>query len=410
MAQAYGARARMALAFESVYGTPPGAGWRRMPFVRSGLGGERGLVADDLLGHGRDPRDPIPDAEVVEGEIEIPMDAEALGAWLKALFGAPITTGTGPYVHEFRSGGWDLPSFAVEIGMPDVPHHALSAGCKAESTSWTMARSGQLTATVSVFGRAETIAAVSRSSRSRRTPPTPRPPSPSPRPSPAASSSTGRAWATRTARRSPSRPRRWTRSSTSGPPSRRSRRKWSPRPSCWTRKKTPPSPRRMALRRGRPLLRRVPAALRGLPRSPEPTADRRGLGGLGSRRAARRPGPRHPARGSGPGHGRRARPRGGAGRGSPGDRGTAADHRGGDGPRGERSHRARGRRVRTASAAHGPLPAQRRDAGIAQEGVPVEVQCGPRLLAARVDAGGGELQPPALPPPRLPVDERRTGE
>ncbi|MFO7853828.1 MAG: phage tail tube protein [Paracoccaceae bacterium] len=161
MARAYGARARMALAFESVYGTPPGAGWRRMPFVRSGLGGERGLVADDLLGHGRDPRDPIPDAEVVEGEIEIPMDAEALGAWLKALFGAPITTGTGPYVHEFRSGGWDLPSFAVEIGMPDVPHYALNAGCKAESLSWTMARSGQLTATVSVVGRAETIAAVS---------------------------------------------------------------------------------------------------------------------------------------------------------------------------------------------------------------------------------------------------------
>ena len=141
MARAYGARARMALAFESVYGAPPGAGWRRMPFVRSGLGGERGLVADDLLGHGRDPRDPIPDAEVVEGEIEIPLDAEALGAWLKAPFGDPITTGTGPYAHEFRSGGWDLLGFAVEIGMPDVPHYALDAGCKTESLSWTMARS-----------------------------------------------------------------------------------------------------------------------------------------------------------------------------------------------------------------------------------------------------------------------------
>ena len=87
------------------------------------------------------PRSKIPDAEVVEGEIGIPLDAEALGAWLKAPFGDPITTGTGPYAHEFRSGGWDLLGFAVEIGMPDVPHYALDAGCKTESLSWTMARS-----------------------------------------------------------------------------------------------------------------------------------------------------------------------------------------------------------------------------------------------------------------------------
>src|SRR6056297_3336732 len=45
--------------------------------------------------------------------------------------------------------------------MPDVPHFAMNAGCKAESISWTMSRFGQLTATVSVVGRAETIAAVS---------------------------------------------------------------------------------------------------------------------------------------------------------------------------------------------------------------------------------------------------------
>ncbi len=77
-------------------------------------------------------------------------------------FAEPITTGTGPYVHEFRSGGWDLTSFAVEIGLPDVPHHGLDEGCKAEAISLTMSRSGQpMTATVFVVGRAETIAAVS---------------------------------------------------------------------------------------------------------------------------------------------------------------------------------------------------------------------------------------------------------
>ena len=33
MARAQGARAQMALAFESVYGTPPASGFTRMPFA-----------------------------------------------------------------------------------------------------------------------------------------------------------------------------------------------------------------------------------------------------------------------------------------------------------------------------------------------------------------------------------------
>ena len=34
MARAQGARAQMALAFETVYGTPPVSGYTRMPFAR----------------------------------------------------------------------------------------------------------------------------------------------------------------------------------------------------------------------------------------------------------------------------------------------------------------------------------------------------------------------------------------
>jgi hypothetical protein len=45
----------MALAFETVYGTPPGSGFTQMPFITSSLAAEQPLLASELLGYGRDP-------------------------------------------------------------------------------------------------------------------------------------------------------------------------------------------------------------------------------------------------------------------------------------------------------------------------------------------------------------------
>ena len=55
MARAQGARAQMALAYETVYGTPPVSGFRLMPFARATLGSEQPLLESELLGYGRDP-------------------------------------------------------------------------------------------------------------------------------------------------------------------------------------------------------------------------------------------------------------------------------------------------------------------------------------------------------------------
>jgi hypothetical protein len=54
MARAQGARAQMALAFESVYGTPPGSGFTQMPFITSSLAGMRRLrpIEFQLAGFG----------------------------------------------------------------------------------------------------------------------------------------------------------------------------------------------------------------------------------------------------------------------------------------------------------------------------------------------------------------------
>jgi hypothetical protein len=159
MARAQGARAQMALAYESVYGTPPASGYFKMPFASATLGAEQPLLESELLGYGRDPLAPIKDALTADGEVVVPIDTRAFGYWLKATFGDPTTTGAeAPYTHEFRSGGWTLPSLSIEIGMPEVPRFAMYTGCVVDQLSWQMTRSGMLTASVSLIAQGETPA------------------------------------------------------------------------------------------------------------------------------------------------------------------------------------------------------------------------------------------------------------
>ena len=53
MARAQGARALMALAFETTYGTPPVGGFTRMPFASTSLGAKQPLLNSELLGYAR---------------------------------------------------------------------------------------------------------------------------------------------------------------------------------------------------------------------------------------------------------------------------------------------------------------------------------------------------------------------
>ncbi len=160
MARAHGARAQMALAFETTYGTPPASGYTRMPFASTTLGAEQPLLNSELLGYGRDPLAPIKDALTADGDVAVPIDANGFGFWLKGAFGGPTTTGTapGPYNHEFRSGGWALPSLAIEVAMPEVPRFAMYAGCVVDQLSFQMQRAGLLTATARLVAQGEALA------------------------------------------------------------------------------------------------------------------------------------------------------------------------------------------------------------------------------------------------------------
>lgn len=94
MARARGANAVMAAVFETTYGTTPGTGFRKLPFVSANLGEEQSLIESDLLGYGRDPLTPAYDVVSNESDIVVPMDHRNIGFWLKGLFGNPTTVAT----------------------------------------------------------------------------------------------------------------------------------------------------------------------------------------------------------------------------------------------------------------------------------------------------------------------------
>ena len=155
MARATGARAQLAAAFETTYGTAPASGYTKMPFARAALGSEQPLLSSELLGYGRDPLAPVLDAVTADGSVTVPIDLEAFGIWLKGAFGAPTTTGTTNFTHTFKTGASSLPSMSIEVGLPEVPHFAMYKGCVVDTLGWSMARSGLVTAEVGLIAQAE---------------------------------------------------------------------------------------------------------------------------------------------------------------------------------------------------------------------------------------------------------------
>ncbi len=155
MARAYGANASLLAAFETTYGSNPVGDYWKLPFVSTTLGSEQGLIANDLIGLGREPNAPIRDVIKVEGDMVVPVDVRNIGMWLKALLGSATTTGTGTLTHTFISGKSSLPSLSLETGLPDIPAWFVASGVMVNSLQVGFARSGAANATVGLIAQGE---------------------------------------------------------------------------------------------------------------------------------------------------------------------------------------------------------------------------------------------------------------
>lgn len=148
------------LGYELVaFGTPAAAGYI-LPINSFDVRSTRALNRADTLSSSRNPLEPFAGNLIVNGNIVVPVDSVAMAYWLIAIFGLPTTTGSGPYVHEFKIPSVQR-SLTLETGFTDLATDKFQrfVGCKVNSLALTVGGDGELVATMGVMGKSDSMEA-----------------------------------------------------------------------------------------------------------------------------------------------------------------------------------------------------------------------------------------------------------
>lgn len=154
-----GAKTKTVLYFEgSTYGelpaTPVG---HIMPINENTVKASQNSSDVATITGNRSPVEPIYGNNDLGGDITCPLDYVTTGFWLKACFDAPTTTAiTGGYKHVFKIGA-GMPSFTLEKQFPGITEYFKQNGCKVSKLSLSFGGDGELTATISILGKKETV-------------------------------------------------------------------------------------------------------------------------------------------------------------------------------------------------------------------------------------------------------------
>jgi len=161
MAQARGYKSKLLLDFETTFGQDPGTpAGLLMPINTCTVKGSRAKNSPATITGSRNPAQPFDGNTSVAGGLTVPVDSRAFWYWLRAMFGDPATTGTGPYVHVFAVGD-DMPSLVLETQYgTSTPSYSKKNGCRIASLGLKFGGDGELLAEMSVEGAKETVGSV----------------------------------------------------------------------------------------------------------------------------------------------------------------------------------------------------------------------------------------------------------
>ena len=98
-----------------------GGAYQSFNFYSDNFQPGEGLVDDDEIGGDRhnlvDPTQQVKDLPNPSGQLTVALDRRQIGYWLTSMWGAPNTTGVGPYTHVWRSGGTEPGLIGFELPL-----------------------------------------------------------------------------------------------------------------------------------------------------------------------------------------------------------------------------------------------------------------------------------------------------
>ena len=161
MAHQKGSTVDLLIGYETTFATAPAAGYQ-MSVNSFGVKANRNKNKPETLTGSRNPAEPFDGNVSVAGPIVVPIDSGVMPYWLAAMFGDPASTGTDPYVHEFKIADI-MPSFTLEPGYTDLATDQFNqfVGCKVSGFSITVGGDGELVANIDVAGVDESLEATS---------------------------------------------------------------------------------------------------------------------------------------------------------------------------------------------------------------------------------------------------------
>ena len=156
---ARGGKSRLAICYESVFGTTPSSpDGILIPINSSSIAAKQNLIDPATITGRRDVVQPARGNIDVSGSVVVPIDEVSIGYWLKAMFGGTTASGElDPYTHVFKVGD-SQPSLVMEQQFPDATVYELFNGCKVSKFAMSMAmNNNELTASIDIMGAKRTL-------------------------------------------------------------------------------------------------------------------------------------------------------------------------------------------------------------------------------------------------------------
>ncbi len=152
MTQQKGSTTKLLLGWESTYASAPTDGFL-IPINSFSPNFTQNVNAPATLRGNRNPVEPFRGNWESTFNLVVPADSKAMWYWLRAMFGDPVTTGTGPYVHEFKVGDTQ-PSFTLESQFTDLAtdKYFRYLGCKISTFGIQIGGDGELVANLGGVG------------------------------------------------------------------------------------------------------------------------------------------------------------------------------------------------------------------------------------------------------------------